>query len=37
MRSLIEPLSICVVGAIVGGIVIALYLPLVNLINGLCR
>jgi type II secretory pathway component PulF len=37
MRSLIEPLSICVVGAVVGGIVIALYLPLVNLINGLCR
>jgi type IV pilus assembly protein PilC len=37
MRSLIEPLSICIVGAIVGGIVIALYLPLVTLINGLCR
>lgn len=36
-RGFVEPLSICVVGAIVGLIVLALFLPLVKLIDGLCR
>jgi type IV pilus assembly protein PilC len=36
-RGFVEPLSICVVGAIVGLIVLALYLPLIKLIDGLCR
>jgi type IV pilus assembly protein PilC len=34
-RGIIEPLSICVVGAIVGAIVISLFLPLIYLIKGL--
>jgi type IV pilus assembly protein PilC len=34
-RGLIEPLSICAVGLVVGGVVIALFLPLVSLIQGL--
>jgi type II secretory pathway component PulF len=34
-RGIIEPITICVIGLIVGGIVLALFLPLVNLITGL--
>jgi type IV pilus assembly protein PilC len=36
-RGFIEPLSICVVGALVGLIVLSLFLPLIRLIDGLCR
>jgi type IV pilus assembly protein PilC len=36
-RGFIEPLSICVVGALVGLIVVSLFLPLILLIDGLCR
>jgi type IV pilus assembly protein PilC len=34
-RGLIEPLSICAVGLVVGGVVIALFTPLVSLVEGL--
>jgi type II secretory pathway component PulF len=34
-RGIIEPLAVCVIGLVVGGTVLALFLPLVSLIHGL--
>ena len=34
-RGIIEPITICVIGLLVGGIVIALFLPLISLVNSL--
>jgi hypothetical protein len=34
-RGIVEPLAICAIGLVVGLVVIALYLPLVDLINNL--
>ena len=33
LTSLIEPILICVMGAVVGGMIIALYLPMFNIIK----
>jgi type IV pilus assembly protein PilC len=36
-RGIIEPLAICFIGAVVGGTVLALFMPLISLVSGLSQ